>query len=179
MPEKRRQDNFILDVDGPGEEEFGIANMIPYSFYHGLSFPNKRKFYTRYIALDDVPPNVVRKWKRTYLYYLRKLTLDSGGKQLVLKNPPNTARVKLLLELFPNAKFINICRNPYNVFPSTVKMYNNLIPPFFLQKPDTEKPDDVIFDIYEDMHRKYFEEKHLIPEENLVEPVKPVAFAAA
>lgn len=169
MPEYRRQDNFKLGVDQPSEEDFAISNMCQYSFYHGLAFPKRRQHYSRYIAMEDVPEKEIDVWKEKYLFFIKKLTFAADGKQLVLKNPPNTARVKLLLELFPNAKFVHIYRNPYKVFPSTMKMYNSLVPPFFLQVPDIESAEQLVFDIYEQMHRKYFNEKELIPEGNLIE----------
>ncbi|MHA1504591.1 MAG: sulfotransferase, partial [Candidatus Heimdallarchaeota archaeon] len=40
MPKQRRQDNFKLGIDQPGEEEFALANMSTESFYHGIPFPN-------------------------------------------------------------------------------------------------------------------------------------------
>lgn len=169
MPEKRRQDNFVLGIDLPSEEEFGVGNLYPIGFYHGLSFPNNRMYYARYINFEDVPEKKVNKWKKTYKFFLQKLTFASKGKQLVLKNPPNTSRIKELLDMFPDAKFIHIYRNPYEVFNSTVKMYSSLVPPFFLQKPDTDSPHEVIFAVYEMMHKKFFAEKHLIPENNFIE----------
>ena len=41
-----------------------------------------------------------------------------GGKPLVIKSPVHTARVALLLKLFPRAKFIYLHRNPLQVFQS-------------------------------------------------------------
>jgi hypothetical protein len=169
MPKKRRQDNFKLGPDLPGEEDFAIANMCQLSYYHGLAFPKRRNYYLRYLTFHEVSEKEIKKWKKTYLFYIKKLTYATEGKRLVLKNPPNTARVKLLLELFPNAKFVHIYRNPYDVYPSTIKMYNNLVPPFFLQKPDVFTAESIVLDVYDEIHQKYFSEKHLIPEGNLVE----------
>ncbi len=54
---------------------------------------------------------------------LRKLTVRHGSeKRLVIKSPVHTARVALLLKLFPDAQFIYIHRNPYEVFQSCVNM---------------------------------------------------------
>ncbi|MHA1126254.1 MAG: sulfotransferase family protein [Candidatus Heimdallarchaeota archaeon] len=169
MPKQRRQDNFKLGIDQPGEEEFALSNMSTISFYHSIQFPNRREHYAKYITFEGIPEEKVRKWKRLYKFYLKKLTYASKGKQLIMKNPPNTGRVKELLELFPDAKFIHIYRDPYKVHPSTVKMYDRLLPPFYLQYPDIETADEIILDIYEQIHKKYFKEKHLIPKENLIE----------
>jgi hypothetical protein len=169
MPKKRRQDSFKLGPGLPGEEDFAIANMCQLSYYHGLAFPKRRHFYSKYLSFQDATEKEIEKWKKVYLFYLKKLTYAAKGKQLVIKNPPNTARVKLLLELFPNAKFIHIYRNPYEVYLSTVKMYHNLIPPFFLHVPDIFHAESIVLDIYDEIHRKYFAEKDLIPKENLIE----------
>lgn len=169
MPKKRRQDSFKLGIDQPGEEEFALANMSTISFYHGIPFPNKRKFYAKYITFEGIPEEKIRKWKRLYKFYLKKLTYASKGKQLVMKNPPNTGRVKQLLEMFPDAKFVHIYRDPYKVHPSTVKMYNRLLPPQYLQYPDIDNPDEIVLEIYEQIHKKYFKDKDLIPKENLIE----------
>jgi len=169
MPKQRRQDNFKLGIDQPGEEEFALANMSTESFYHGIPFPNRRRYYANYITFKDVPEDKVKKWKRTYKFFLKKMTYAYKGKQLVMKNPPNTGRVKELLEMFPDAKFVHIYRDPYSVLPSTVKMYERLLPPHYLQFPNIETADDIVIDIYEEMHKKYFKEKDLIPKENLIE----------
>ncbi|HID25565.1 MAG TPA: hypothetical protein EYP23_03780 [Thermoplasmata archaeon] len=46
--------------------------------------------------------------EKTCVYLLKKVMVYRNGKQLVLKNPANTGRVKLLFEMFPKAKFIHI-----------------------------------------------------------------------
>ncbi|NHJ48439.1 MAG: sulfotransferase [Asgard group archaeon] len=169
MPKQRRQDSFKIGPDLPGEEDFAIANMSQLSYYHGLAFPNRRNYYSKYLTFENVDQKEIDKWKKLYLFYLKKLTYKAKGKRLVIKNPPNTGRIKLLLELFPNAKFIHIYRNPYEVYPSTVKMYHNLVPPFFLQVPDIFHAESIVLDIYEEIHRKFFVEKDLIPKGNLIE----------
>ncbi|MBD3190925.1 MAG: hypothetical protein GF308_09790 [Candidatus Heimdallarchaeota archaeon] len=76
--------------------------------------------------------------------------------------------LSLLLELFPDAKFIHIHRNPYAVFPSTLKMYKKMFPYFYLQQPKVE-PIEFILETYKKMYQKFFEEKGLIPKENFIE----------
>ena len=34
------------------------------------------------------------------------------NRSLLLKSPPHTARIRLLLEMFPNARFVHILRDP-------------------------------------------------------------------
>jgi len=57
------------------------------------------------------------------MYFIRKVQLFRGTeKRLLLKSPVHTARIKLLLKLFPDAQFVYIHRNPYDVFRSAVNM---------------------------------------------------------
>jgi len=127
-------------------------------------------FYNRYVGMDDVHQNSIKEWEKAYLYLLKKLTFFWKGKRLILKNPSNTARIKLLLGIFPNAKFIHIYRNPYNVFFSMLKFMIKVLPRYCVQNPiKKEEMEEMIFDVYSRLYKKYFEEKALIPEKNLVE----------
>jgi hypothetical protein len=70
------------------------------------------------------------------------LTFCSSGlyqdKRLILKSPSHTARVRLLLELFPGARFIHISRNPYEIYSSTHKLHEKLLIQWCLQRPPFE-----------------------------------------
>ena len=172
FPKKRPMDEVDLDIDLPQEEEYAIAAVLPFSSHHSLCFPRNALYYTRYIYMgDDVLSTVVEKWKKYYLYLLKKMTYYQGGKQLVLKNPSNTARVGLLLEMFPNAKFIHICRNPYHVYLSTIRFLKSMLSYFCLQTPlsDRDVIAELVFSMYKKMHMKYFKERKLIPDGNLIE----------
>jgi hypothetical protein len=170
MPSKRRMDNMRLGPYEPQEEEYAMANISSYSLYHGMAFPQNLNYYSRYCSIDRLPKRTITKWKRIFRRFLQKVTFSSQGKQLILKNPSNTFRVKLLLEMFPDAKFIHIYRNPYEVFLSTLNMYRTMFPYFFLQEPYTDDEGiEFILGLYEEMFEKFFQEKNLIPKGNLVE----------
>jgi hypothetical protein len=169
MPHKRWMDNFLLAPELPSEDEFAIANLCPYSMYHSLAFPRKRYRYLQYCTMDDLPEREQREWQEVVLHYLKKLTLHAQGRPLVLKNPTYTARIKQLLELFPQARFVHICRNPYEVFSSTMRMYDRMFPAFFLQKPREGEAKDYVIDAYHSMYINYFRQRDLIPAGQLVE----------
>ena len=59
------------------------------------------------------------------VWFLKCITLRHP-QRIVLKSPPHTFRIQALLELFPNARFIHIIRNPYVIFPSTIKLWKCL-----------------------------------------------------
>ena len=164
-------DNIKLETNLPQEEDYAIANVTPYSMVHCTAFPlNFFKYFRRYGLFNGINEREMREWKRRYLYELKKATFMSGGKRLVLKSPINTGKVKELLEMFPNAKFIHIMRNPYNVCLSTSILYKKLFPIFDLQYAATdEELDESQLTVYEEIYKKYIAEKELIPKENLVE----------
>lgn len=170
LPATRPQDSIVLGADLPQEEEYGIGNISPYSFYHGWCFPKNRDFYYKFVHLDSIGKNRINDWKKTYLYYLKKVTLSHNGKQLVLKNPSNTSRVRLLLEIFPDAKFIHIYRNPYHTYLSMIRNIDKEMTLYCLQKPSDEEDFEMaMIKMYNKMYEKYFLEKKLIPEGNLIE----------
>jgi omega-hydroxy-beta-dihydromenaquinone-9 sulfotransferase len=170
LPEKRPQDDVDFAADFPQEEEYALGNLSPYSFYNGWLFPSNMGLYNNYVDFQNIPEKEINDFKKIFMYYARKITLYYKGKQLVFKNPSNTARVKLLLELFPNAKFIHIYRNPYHVYLSMKRNIEKEMTLQCLQKPPSwEIFETAMIDMYNRMHVKYFKEKELIPKENLIE----------
>ena len=111
----------------------------------------------------------MREWTDTYLHVLRKATLASDGRRLVLKTPANLGRTALLRRLFPGAKFIFIVRNPYVIFASTMKLYRTLVPMYRLQDVDWDVIEDSVLSNYVDMTRRYMRDRASIPKGNLIE----------
>lgn len=170
IPKKRPMDNVLLSSDLPQEEEYAIGNVSQYSFYHGFFFPkNIKKYFKNFVLFEGVSEKIKNEWKNVYIKILKKATLSVHGKRLVIKNPSNTARIKLLLEIFPNAKFIHIYRNPYIVYTSTKHLYAKLLPEFILQDIDEKEIDANILKFYQELMQKFFIDKNLIPQENYVE----------
>jgi hypothetical protein len=170
LPETRPQDNIKLGADLPQEEEYAIGNLSPYSFYHGWCFPKNMDFYNKFVFMDEIPNFMIDEWKNVYMHFIKKITLYFNNKQLLLKNPPNTGRIKLLLELFPDAKFIHIYRNPYHVYMSMKRNIEKEMTLYTLQHPDDkEKIIENMIKTYRKMFVKYFKEKTMIPNGNLVE----------
>jgi hypothetical protein len=170
LPPKRPEDDIALGADLPQEEEYGIGNLSPYSFYNGWCFPRNLHSYYNYVLMENVSKQTIEKWKNIYLYYLKKLTISHHGKQLVLKNPANTARVKLLLEMFPDAKFVHIYRNPFYTFLSMMRDIEKEMTLYCVQKPlDVSTFETAMVNLYNRMFEKFFTEKLHIPNGNLVE----------
>ena len=170
LPEKRPMDDLEADVSFPYEEEYALANLSPYSFYNGWYFPkNMERYFRKYVLFDSAPSEAIEEWKKTYRYLLQKETCKHNGKRILLKSPVNTGRIKLLLELFPDAQFIHICRNPYEVYLSTWRLYEKILPIFAFQHIERDVMDHIILSFYKGVYERYLEERHLIPRENLAE----------
>jgi hypothetical protein len=170
VPAKRPMDNMLWPMDAPQEEEIPLAKLTPYSFYVRFLFPLKAPLlFRKYVRLHGASPRVVRELKRKYVRLLRVATLHAGGKRLVLKNPVNTARVPLLLELFPDAKFVHVVRCPYEVFASTAHLHQRMLPITTLQPIGSGHHTAAILSLYHDMMRAFFADRTLIPQRNFVE----------
>lgn len=169
-PSKRPMDNVKIKLNYPQEEEFCLANISPLCFYHGWYFPKKmREYFDKFVLFKDISPEVLNAWKQSYLKTLKIANMRAEGRSLLVKNPTNTGRIKTLLEIFPNAKFIHIYRNPYTVYFSTRRLYQKLLPVIALQDIDEETLEKNIFIFYQKIMEKFFLERHLIPAENLIE----------
>lgn len=166
--QKRAMDNIQISLLSPSEEEFAIAILCFKSPLIGWMFPKQAEYYDRYLTFKDVSDEEIEKWKKAFLLFLKKLTLKYN-KQLLLKSPANTGRIRLLLEMFPESKFVHIHRNPYNLFKSTKKLYKTAIKASQFHAPDSEEVDDYILGRYKEMYDAFFAEKDLIPKDNFIE----------
>lgn len=170
LPEKRPMDNVKMAPEFPEESEHALGNISQYCFYHGFCFPKKMQYYyKKYVLFENVNSNVINKWKNDYLYVIKSATYSFGGKQIFIKNPPDTARIPYLLEMFPNAKFIFLHRNPYVMFPSIKNFYSKSLLDWQFNEINSDELEENIFFIYESMIKKYEQTKHLIPQNNLIE----------
>jgi hypothetical protein len=162
VPKKRPMDNVALSFQSPQEDEFAPCLMSLRSLYLGISFARREEHYARYLTFRDVPRQEVEQWKAAFQWFLKKLTLKYQ-RPLVLKSPPHTARIRLLLEMFPEARFVHIHRNPCTVFQSFRHYFDTAMWHTYLQQPDLPGIDDRILRRYNVLYDAFFEERSLIP----------------
>jgi hypothetical protein len=168
LPAKRPMDDMAYSVDLPQEDEFALALSCGRSPELELNFPRRGDLYRKYLTFEGVPKKEVDEWKRALLWFLKKLTMRYR-RPLVLKSPPHTARIRLLLELFPEARFVNIHREPYTVFQSARHTRDTAFWFTYLQKPDLTEADDNMLRTGQIVFDAYFDQRHLIPPGRLVE----------
>ena len=150
------------------EDEIAYAVLSQLSPYMEWIFPRSGNAYHRYLTFRNAHPREVAAWSDSLVRFLKALTLKYG-RPLVLKSPPHTARVRLILRLFPDARFIHIRRNPYAVFVSTVRLLKDLAPVFRLQHGPRKVDEEAVLQTYQAMYDAYFDDVSLIPRGQLVE----------
>ena len=154
---QRPQDRMIVGPQTPQEDEFALLCLGARSPYEGLLAP--RNFAEALALADpkDLSPEDARRWRRTFDEFIRGVSLVSGGRPLVLKSPTHSYRVATLRELLPDARFVLIVRNPYEVFESMVRTYRALTDKYGLGPSLSD--DEVRYFLLDE--RRRFEEKLL------------------
>lgn len=153
LPERRMMDNMLLGWARPQEEEFALVLLGQASPYTRIAFPNRIPHEFDTLDLDRLPRRHRDEWKRVFLRFLREVTFRDP-RRLVLKSPPHTCRIPILLELFPDARFIHIVRDPVAVYFSTINLWKRLYAHQALHKPRFENLEQEVFETYLHMHRR-------------------------
>ena len=170
MPEKRPSDGVALNIDFPQEDEFAFSNLQSNAYYNFFYFPKEyQSFYKKAVNHQGLSKSESDEWYSCYDKLLKKALIDGKGERIIVKNPVNTARIKQLLKLYPDAKFLYIYRNPITVFHSTRRFFQQLYPTLWLHEVDHAFIDVMIFDVYNRLMNDYLEQKSLIPARNLME----------
>ena len=193
----RPMDNMPLHFDLPQEDElatnvFTAGDAV--SPYMAIWFMNLEATFRPFFAFDNksaagshtntnasgdevLPEDQLTRarniWTTAFLHLLKKLTLRARIRQpgsrnrLLLKSPVHTARISLLLQLFPDAQFIYIHRHPYDVFRSAAHMADTTYWYTYFNTPTSAMIQEFILRQYEILWEHYQEgKKSLIQGEN-------------
>lgn len=160
-----------LELDSPSEIEIALTTMIsPTSLHWGHIFPNDAwEYFDKYLFFDTATKTDINQWKRDYHYLIKKTSLQNNGRRLLIKSPGNTSRTNKLLEAYPDAQFIFIHRNPYDVFYSNKKLWNTLLNNLALQDFGKEQIEEEILNVYKKLMTRYLEQRSNIPDGQLTE----------
>lgn len=159
-------------MDRPAELDVGhLINELSWSAHLGHIFPrNADHYFDKYLFFETASKAEVNNWKRSYDHLLRKLNYQcDNDRQIIIKTPVGTAHVKELLELYPNARFIYLHRDPYEIFYSNIKLWDVIQNTFSMQKLGPAEVKRQVLRIYRKMMDKYLDERQLIPEGHLYE----------
>ena len=174
IPKHRPTDNMELSPELPQEEEFGLMNTCPVSYYNFWFYPQyMREYCDRFLTMKKATPEEITDFKEKFMKIIKVSMWNSRNgvpdAQYLSKNPPHTGKVKTLVEMFPNAKFIFLIRDPYTVFESSCSFFTQTIAPLELNSITKEEMEHNILYGYREMYDAYQEQKKYIPEGHLFE----------
>lgn len=162
-PRKRWQDNVSLNLKEPAQDEMALCIMTRRSSMLGWVFPHRFVEYERFLDFAEVGTDDVAAWQAGFREFLHKITYVNGGRPTVLKSPYHTARIRLLSETFPEARFLHIHRHPYEVFPSLCHTMRKVMGAFGVQKLDESMLEDYAIETYRRLYTAYFAQVGAIP----------------
>jgi|GEM_PF-1164796 len=162
--------NYDLRLSDPLEEDtqycFGLS---PFSAYWGIIWA-KRAEELMNATIQFKAPKDKEIWKAAYLYGLKRIAYYRPNRKLVLKSPSSTGRVAALLEIFPDAKFIHISRNPAEIFRSLEQLATQvLFAKFSMQTISKSEIRELLIQHYQLLDANFRRDKHLIPKSQLCE----------
>jgi hypothetical protein len=161
LPSRRPMDNMPAGWERPQEDEFALCMMGQPSPYLTVAFPNHPPQDQAALDLDGLPSRLRQGWKNAFLRFLRHLAFKDP-RRLVLKSPTHTCRIPALLELFPDARFVHIVRDPYVVFSSTINLWKSLYQAHGLQRPTFAGLEEHVFTTFIHLYARLEQSKHLI-----------------
>ena len=169
LPEKRPMDNVAAGWDRPQEDEFALCSLGLPSPYLVWAFPRNGPVATKWLTLD-VAEHDRQRWIAALQGLVGAIAVSRQGR-VVLKSPPHTARVRTLLEAFPDARFVHITRDPMVLFPSTVRLWKSLCDVQTLQGTRTSYDwiEEEVLSNLERMYDAFESDRTLIPEGRLAE----------
>jgi hypothetical protein len=136
--------------------------------YLTIAFPNHLPQDQEAFDPERLKPRDRAAWKQALVGFLKRLSYRDP-RRLVLKSPTHTSRIPTLLELFPDAQFIHIVRDPFVVFPSTVNLWKTLYETHGLQKPNFRHLEEQVFSTFSYLYDRLESTRGLIPPGNFHE----------
>jgi len=154
IPRQRPMDNVAAGWDRPQEDEFALANMGAPSPYRRMAFPATSPDVPVALDVTKLSPEELDRWQRALRRFLARLAVRDARRP-VLKSPPHTARIGVLAGMFPQAKFLHVVRDPFVVFPSTIRLWRSLDDVQGLQVDRGESLERYVFACFDEMYAAF------------------------
>lgn len=151
LPAQRPMDNMPMGNRRPQEDEFALMCLGQLSPYLSLAFPRRPWQGVESLDCEAMDVQDLQRWKQALLWFMKRVTY-CNPKRLVLKSPPHTGRIKALLEMFPDARFVHIVRDPFVVYASSMRLWRSLSRVQSLQLASDERWEEFVFDCFERMY---------------------------
>jgi hypothetical protein len=140
-------DDLRYSWSSPQEDEFALLALGAPSAYEALIVPSLMSDVGRLLDLRARSINDQERWHATFDYFLKLLTLQQS-RTMVLKSPTHGYRMRLLQRKFPDARFVIIERNPYEVFASNLKLWRTLTDSYALEHCSADQVEDFVLAAY-------------------------------
>eukprot|EP00890_Picochlorum_soloecismus_P002919 jgi/Picsp_1/3628/NSC_06465-R1_protein len=125
--------------------------------------------YLGYLDFDGCSQEELHRWQSSLVWFLKKCSYACVGKPLVLKSPAHTARLHILREVFPNAKFVCIHRDPKQVIASFTYLIQEYYTHCFIAETNNQQMTEYMVEHYQRLYRSFNRGKKHVPEDVLVE----------
>ncbi|MFV0446011.1 MAG: sulfotransferase family protein, partial [Planctomycetaceae bacterium] len=168
LPRARPMDNVSVGWDSPQEDEMALCLLTMMSPYVMALRPDHLPTYGRFFNPDNMTPAERDEYQSAMRYYFRKLAVRDP-RPLCLKSPGNTFRMRMLSELFPNARYVYIYRDPLAVIRSSIHLRRTMNDENSLGDRDQPNVESEILDVYEDSFRCYERDRGLISADRIYE----------
>ena len=171
LPQRRPMDDMPLGAEFPQEDEFALCTLGAPTPYTRIAFPNRTPLDLDLLNLDTASPAKVERFRVALDYFFKALTYHYGGRQLVLKSPPHTGRIRKLAQWYPGARFIHLSRDPIRVFGSTLRLWRTLdrVQGFQLARYSDSQLQDFVIASLRQMYEAYFAQRDTLSPDQLVE----------
>jgi hypothetical protein len=169
IPRRRPMDNMAAGWKRPQEDEFALCSLGVPTPYLSMLFPRRGPADVDYLDLKNLSPAERGEWSEALDTFFRRITYRDP-RRIVVKSPPHTARVRTLKELYPQAKFVHIVRDPYELFISTVGLWKSLNEVQRMQTlGDQAWLDEFVLSTLDRMYASFEEDRQLLDEHQLYE----------
>jgi len=163
LPPTRIFDAMPFGVDEPFDDEFALLKLTSSSRMLHFVFPEVSSFNKH----NELYKFNTECWSTSFMFFAKKITWATR-KRIIFKSPMNTLRIKEIIKLFPNAKFIYVHRNPEDVFVSSLFQAEKLFKHNKLHKNKTNVREFVL-SRYQALLDEYEKSKKVIPSSQLIE----------
>src|SRR5215471_7841068 len=143
----RPMDDVRYSWASPQEDEFALLALGAPSAYRALVVPSLMLDANRLLDLDTQTAEDQELWSETFEYFLKLLTLQQR-KTMILKSPTHGYRMQTLQKRFPEARYVLIERNPYEVFASNLKLWRTLTSKYGLENCTEKQLEDFILSAF-------------------------------
>ena len=170
LPRERPTDAMKMHPDLPQEEEIALGQERFFSFYYWFYFPRQAATIAEeFLYLGGPEDRRSIAFAEHYREFIHRCLLHTRGKVFISKNPANTARIAILADRFPDARFIYLQRDPYETLNSSLIFFKSLVKGISMQDYEEKEVECFAVDNYKRLVSTYLETKELIHPAHLIE----------